>query len=197
LPPLSPILQLRLAWDCLSVLEEQQVSGLAGHLARGGVWVVADYLDADTPDGPVDFDSPGDYFATFASNASSDDHRSIRDRGAAVAAVGRDELLRTLHQRLDALDPQLRAIEPSLLIAVTGGKVMRLNDYLATRIVEQSVHLDDLARSVNLDPWPISPDAAALTISIGVEIARRRSASTALIPTLYRHGFADHALPVI
>ncbi|MCU1493679.1 MAG: hypothetical protein JWO62_1443 [Acidimicrobiaceae bacterium] len=65
---------------------------------------------------------------------------------------------------------------------------MRLDDYLATRIAEQSVHLEDLARSVNRDPWPLSPEAAALTISIGTDIARRRSGSSALIRALYRHG---------
>ncbi|MCU1490736.1 MAG: hypothetical protein JWM85_2141 [Acidimicrobiaceae bacterium] len=173
------------------------MSGLVGHLARGGVWVVADYLDAGPADGPVDLESPGAYFASSACIASSDDHRSIRDRGAAVAAVGREELLRTLQERLNALEPRLRALDPASLIAVLGGKVMHLDDYLATRIVEQNVHLDDLARSVNRDPWPISPEAAALTISIGTAIARLRSGDTALIRALYRQGFADHALPVL
>lgn len=68
---------VRDAWNCPSVLEEQQVSGLAGHLARGGIWVVAAYLDADIPDGPVDIESAGEYFASFASTASPEDHCSI------------------------------------------------------------------------------------------------------------------------
>jgi hypothetical protein len=188
---------VRAAWDRPSVLEEQQVSGLAGHLARGGVWVVADYLDAGSPEGPVDFDSAGEYFASFASRASSDDHRSIRDRGAEVAAVGWDELLRTLYERLDALEPRLRALVRGHLITVLGGRVMRLDDYLATRIVEQTVHLDDLARSVNLDPWPLSDEAEALTIDVAMDIARRRSGSTDLVRALYRQGFADRVLPVL
>lgn len=187
---------VRAAWDRPSVLEDQQVSGLAGHLARG-VWVVADYLDAATPGGPVDLDSAGEYFASFASSASPEDHRSIRDRGAAVAAVGRDELLRTLQGRLEALEPRLRTLEGDHLITVMGGKVMRLNDYLATRIVEQSVHLDDLARSANTDHWHISEEAEALTICVATEVVRRRSGTTALIRALYRRGFSDGVLPAL
>ena len=36
------------AWDRPSVLEEQQVSNLCGHLARG-TWVVGEYLAAGPP----------------------------------------------------------------------------------------------------------------------------------------------------
>ncbi len=78
------------AWDEPSVLEEQTVSGLAGHLARGGVWVVADYLDAAKPEGPVDLPSAAAYFAKFADVQAPEIHQAIRDRGASVAAVGRD-----------------------------------------------------------------------------------------------------------
>ena len=185
------------AWDRPSVLEDQRVSSLAGHLARGGVWVVADYLDAGVPDGPVDFESAGEYFATFASTVSPDDHRSIRNRGAAVGSVGRDELLQRLEERLGALEPRLRSLDPAHLIAVMGGNVMRLGDYLATRIVEQIVHLDDLARSVDLHSQLISAEAEALTIWVGIEVARRRSGNTALIRALYREGFVEQTLPVL
>jgi len=185
------------AWDHPSVLEHQQVSGLAGHLARGGVWVVADYLDAETPNRPVDFDSASEYFAHFASNASEDTHQSIRDRGAEVASVGPDELLRILGERLNALEPRLHTLDPSCPITVIGGKIMRLHDYLTTRIVEQCVHLDDLARSVGRDLWPISAEAKALTIHVGIGIARLRNGDNALVRALYRHGFVEQVLPVL
>jgi hypothetical protein len=185
------------AWDRPSVLEDQRVSSLAGHLARGGVWVVDDYLDADIPRGPLDFASAGEYFATLVSAASPEDHRAIRARGAAVAAVGHEELAQTLSQRLAALAPRLRAIESDRLIAVAAGKVMRVEDYLVTRIVEQVVHLDDLARSVDHEPWPMPADAHMLAISVGAEIARLRSGATALIRALYRQGFTEPILPVL
>jgi len=154
------------AWDQPSVLEDQRVSSLAGHLARGGVWVVGDYLDAGRPAGPVDLHSAGQYFAAFVSTASPSGHQAIRDRGAAVASAGRDELLRGLGERLAALEPRIRTADRQQLIAVAGGKVMRLEDYLATRIVEQTVHLDDLARSVGREAWQLPAGAEDLVVPV-------------------------------
>jgi len=185
------------AWDQPSVLEDQQVSGLAGHLARGGVWVVGDYLDAAAPAGPADFSSAGQYFAAFTGSASPAGHQAIRDRGAAVASAGRDHVLRTLQERLDELEPRLGPVSRQRLIAVAGGRVMALDDYLATRIVEQTVHLDDQARSVGRDRWQLPDGAEDLTIAVGVETGRRISGSAAMIRAIYRSGFAASALPVI
>ena len=183
------------AWDRPSVLEEQAVSGLAGHLAHGAVWVVADYLDAGPPGGPVDCTSALEYFVTLLGQASPADHEAVRRRGADVA-VGHDALVRALAARLAALGPRLRALDAGHPIAVAGGNVMRLDHYLTTRIVEQVVHLDDLARSVDRDPWPVPPAAADLVISIGLDIARRRSGDSTVIRALYRRGFAAYTLPV-
>lgn len=185
------------AWDRQSVLEDQLVSGLAGHLARGGVWVVADYLGGVTPSGPVDFADAADYFATLITSATADTHRAVRDRGAAVAAAGHGELVRQLDARLEAIDTGLRSLDPSRLVAVAGGRVMVLADYLATRVVEQVVHLDDLARSTDHGPWPVRPEATDLVIGVGTDIARRRAGRTAVLRALYRRGFADTALPAL
>ena len=185
------------AWDQPSVLEDQRVSSLAGHLARGGVWVVGDYLDAGRPAGPVDLHSAGQYFAAFVSTASPSGHQAIRDRGAAVASAGRDELLRGLGERLAALEPRIRTADRQQLIAVAGGKVMRLEDYLATRIVEQTVHLDDLARSVGRQAWQLPGGAEDLTIAVGVETGRRISGSAAMIRAIFRNWPETSALPVL
>ena len=185
------------AWDLPSVLEDQRVGGLAGHLARGGVWVVADYLDEGVPGATVDFSSAGEYFHSLLAAVSPEDHQAIRRRGAEVAAAGQGELCRALRQRLEALGPRLRSLEASHLIAVTGRKVMRLDDYLTTRIVEQVVHLDDLARSVDHDPWPMPAGATDLAIAVGIDIARRRSGSTAVIRALYRRGWSASLFPVL
>jgi hypothetical protein len=186
------------AWGSPSVLEGQLVSGLAGHLARGGVWVVADYLDAGTPEPPVDFASAGEYFASFAENASPEDHRAVRDRGAAVASVGHEALVQTVTERLDALESQLRRLDdPARLIAVIGARVMRLHDYLTTRIVEQIVHLDDLARSIGRETWRVPSDSQALVISVGMEMATLRHGPAAVVRALYRQGFGEQVLPVL
>jgi hypothetical protein len=185
------------AWDQPSVLEDQLVSGLVGHLARGGVWVVAEYLDAGEPEAAVDVRGAGEYFATFAATAGADDHRAIRDRGAAVASVGRRALLERVTTHLGALRSDLEALPPDHLISVMGGTVMRLDEYLITRIVEQGVHLDDLARSVGREPWSLPEGHSAITISIGIEVARRRHGSSSVVRSLYRRGFAETTFPVL
>ncbi len=185
------------AWDRPSVLEDQLVSGLAGHLARGAVWVVADYLDGGQPSGPVDFQSAADYFTTLMRTVNPDAHRAIRDRGAAVAAAGHDALVRRLDERVGTIESILRSMDSGDRLAVAGGKVMRLADYLVTRIVEQVVHLDDLARSTDHEPWPVPIEAQDLVIEVGTEIARLRSGRTAVLRALYRRGFAEAALPVL
>lgn len=185
------------AWDRQSVLEDQLVSSLAGHLARGGVWVVADYLDGGTPSGPVDFDTAAEYFVAFLMAATPDAHRAIRDRGAAVARVGHGELVRQLNKRLEALEPRLRSLDATAPVAVTAGKVMRLADYLVTRVVEQVVHLDDLARSTDRGSWPVPLKAQDVAIQVGTDIARLRTGRTAMLRALYRRGYAEASLPVL
>jgi Mycothiol maleylpyruvate isomerase N-terminal domain len=185
------------AWDQPSVLEEQSVGSLAGHLARGGVWVVGDYLDGGVPEAPVTFESAGEYYATLVGLATPAAEQAIRQRAAAVAAGGPAEVLSTLAARLDEVSSRLESLDAAQLIAVVGGSVMRLADYLTTRIVEQTVHLDDLARSLDRPPWPLPPENEALTIAVGAQVGHRLSGAPAMMRALYRQGFTDGVLPVM
>jgi len=184
------------AWDAPSALDQQTVGGLAGHIARGGVWVVEDYLDAEIPDAPR-AKSAAVYFAQSASFLNADDHRLIRERGARVAAVGHRELCATLARRLDDLSPRLLAEPADRIVGAAGGVVvMTLDSYLETRIVEQVVHLDDLARSLGRDPWPVPLAAQNLVLHIGIDIAQLRSDPTDVLRALYRSEL-DPVFPVI
>jgi hypothetical protein len=183
------------AWDRPSVLEEQQVSNLCGHLARG-TWVVGEYLAAGPPSGPPDFNSAAEYFALLSDRATEEFHRANWQREANLLPVSHGELVTMLGDRLTGLDEVLRSGARDRLVAVFSGLVIRLDDYLVTRIVEQVVHLDDLARSVGRDPWP-TRQADALVVALGVEIGSRRRGSTAMIRALYRQGFTEGTLPVL
>ena len=184
------------AWDAPSVLEEQSVGGIAGHLARGGVWVVGDYLDAAVPDAPH-VATAAQYFADTADFLSADDHRAIRERGASVAAAGQREVSETLRARLDALGPRLASEPADRIVGVASGvAVMQLDRYLETRIVEQVVHLDDLARSLGREPWAVPPDALNLVLHIGIDVARLRNGPTAILRALYRSPL-DPVFPVL
>lgn len=185
------------AWDRPSVLEDQSVGGLAGHLARSGIWVVGEYLDAGAPAGPADFSSAGEYYATFVGPASAEAHQAVRDRGAAVASSGLEALLHSVDESLAELRPRLQVLDGDHLICVAGGNVMRLDDSLTTRVIEQTVHLDDLARSVGREPWALPTGAMDLTLAVATEIGCRRAGSTAMLRALYRSGFSEGAVPVI
>jgi hypothetical protein len=184
-------------WDRPSVLSEQSVGSLASHLARGGVWVVGDYLDGDELSGPVDFETAGEYYAAVLGTMTEEQHRAVRERAASVAAAGHFEVVATLRTKLDILEPRIRTVPADHLISVISGKVMRLGDYLATRIIEQVVHLDDLARSLDHAPWPVAEAATDLTVAVAGEIGSRRYGATAMIRALYRDGFAEPVLPVL
>jgi hypothetical protein len=89
--------------------------------------------------------------------------------------------------RLDALTPRLRAEPADRVVGVAGGVcTMALDEYLRTRLVEQVVHLDDLARSVDREPWPLRSEAVALVLQIGVDVGRHRRGDAAMLRALYR-----------
>ena len=184
------------AWDEPSVLDQQTVGGLAGHLARGGVWVVDDYLDADLPD-VARAESAADYYARATGFLTSDDHRAIRERGAQIAADGQRKVSDSLRERLEALTARLQREPSDRDVVVAGGAaIMALDLYLETRLLEQVVHLDDLARSVAREPWPVPPEAQSLVIHLGVDIGRIRSGATEMIRALYRSDLPP-VLPVV
>lgn len=174
------------AWSHDSVLENQTIGSLAGHLARGSVWVVGDYLEAEAPAGPVEVETAAEYFAAVATTLTIDDHAAIRQRGAAIAADGHEMVVTQLTSRLVALKDLLANQDVDRRVTVFAGRVMRLDDYLLTRLVEQVVHLDDLARSLGVEPWPCAPDAEALVVSCGAEIGRQRFGGAAMIRALFR-----------
>lgn len=183
------------AWDDACILAGQTIGSLAGHLARGGVWVVGDYLDAEPPTGSVDYETAAAYFAAVGAGLTEDDHAAIRERGATVASRGHAAIVEDLTGRLESLRPRLAAEPADRQLAAFAGRSMRLNDYLWTRIVEQVVHLDDLARSLHIEPWANPTDADALVISCGAEIGRLRHGGPSMIRTLYRSG--PTVLPVL
>jgi hypothetical protein len=180
------------AWDDPSVLEDQTVGGLAGHLARGAVWVVGDYLD-QPPSTPT-FTSAGDYFATLVTAADDASNQAIRDRGRAIAAAGHRAVVAAARRRLAALRARLPG-EPADRVTVVAGGAMRLDDYLATRIVEQVVHLDDLARSVVVEPWPMPDANVDLALNVATATGLRRFGGPAMVRALFRDD--PSVLPVL
>jgi Mycothiol maleylpyruvate isomerase N-terminal domain len=184
------------SWDQASVLAEQTIGSLASHLARGGVWVVGEYLDAGPPRTGADFSSAAHFFGDVSDTLTDEDHAAIRARAASMSAHGPGAVVERLIESVTALRERLPREPADRLLSVYQGKVMRLDDYLLTRIVEQVVHLDDLARSLGILPWPNPPGAEALVVACGAEIGRQRRGGTAMLRALFRSAPAG-VLPVL
>ena len=72
-------------------------------------------------------------------------------------------------------------------VVVLDHVVMRLDDYLQTRILELVVHHDDLDVSVAGRPRRDLPDdACAVAVGVLAEVARRRTSTSAMIAALAR-----------
>jgi hypothetical protein len=185
------------AWDQPSVLEEQTVGSLAGHLARTGTFIMDEVLDAGAAEGPADFTDVATFYATLLPAAEDPIHEGIRARGAALAERGSDDLAATIDDRMPAIEAQLRTLPGDHLLTVTGGNAMALELYLVTRVVEQVVHLDDLARSVARAPWVVPVDAYALAARAALDVALLRHDPRLVVRGLYRRGHAEAVLPAI
>jgi hypothetical protein len=172
------------AWASPSALEEFQVSGLAGHLARG-VFTLEQYLDAAPPAaGTPTIDAPT-YLVQFT-DLSPDDNLQVRERGEAEADAGPGDLI----ERYDAARARLAARLPTLPethpVPMVGGNVLPLGECLITRLVELLVHSDDLAVSVGVPSPEFDEEPADLVVSVLARFARRRHGTAPVLRALAR-----------
>jgi hypothetical protein len=164
-------------WDAQSALAMWTVSGLAGHLARSVLtvpWVLSTEVSTDVP-----IVSAVEYFTVMSdddNDPSSELAAMVRQRGDEAAGQGPQELLRRFDEVLDSLPDVLRKAGPAREVMAFGRR-MRLDQYLVTRIVELTVHADDLSVSVGM-PSPVFPEPAydASLATLAAIAARRRGA---------------------
>lgn len=179
--------ELAARWHEPSALPEFRISGLAGHLARAA-FNVETYLDTPAPAQAVPVDAAGYFLAVLDPEESLDDPvpTQIRARGEETAGSGPDDLADRFDAVCAQLAPRLRKAGGDQSIEVVGGLVLRLDDYLVTRLVEFAVHLDDLAVSLDL-PTPALPDQAAdLVVTTLARIARVRHGTVPVLRALSR-----------
>jgi hypothetical protein len=173
-------------WDAPSALRLLSVRGLAGHLLRGATTVEV-YLDRPEPTGePIDA-------AEYYNRALPEDddittpiHTAIRERGESQAAAGPRRLAEDAAEACARLRGRLATEPVGRLMSVYKETVIRLEDYLRTRLVELTLHIDDLCVSVGI-PTPEMPGAATSTaIETLLEVARLRHGDVALLRALAR-----------
>lgn len=178
-------------WERPSALAGMTVGALAGHLGRA-VTTVDRYLAADppTPDGSP-LDAAGYLLSIEGIGGGEVDldaplHQAIRRRASDDAGDGPDAVVRRWDDAVAGLTPKL-AVEPSdRRITVLGGRVMLLDEYLVTRLIELVVHGDDLAVSVGRPMPPFPAGTVDLVVTALVAAARRTHGDLAVVRALTR-----------
>ncbi|MEX0989786.1 MAG: maleylpyruvate isomerase N-terminal domain-containing protein [Actinomycetota bacterium] len=172
------------AWDRPSVLDELPTGGLAAHLARS-VLQVEWYLDAPVPDrDPI---TAAAYYARLegANDLRSPLNTGVRERSLETAEEGPTALARRTREALQRLRQRLLA-EPSDRRLEAFGRILLLDEYLRTRLVELVVHIEDLALSLGVDPPDVPPDAQRDAIAVLVDAAVLRHGAPEVLHALTR-----------
>ena len=174
-------------FDGPSALAGFSVRGLAGHLLRA-MTSVDGYLDRAEPakGEPI---SAAEYYAAILAvdtDINSDLHRSVRQRGEEAAAGPAEEFAAGWNGTAARLRVRLTGADPGRLVQVYGDRVLTLDEYLVTRLIEVVVHGDDLAASLGVPAPPLPPAATGLAVATLVEVARLRHGDGAVLRALTR-----------
>jgi Mycothiol maleylpyruvate isomerase N-terminal domain len=173
-------------WEAPSALRLLSVQGLAGHLVRGATTVEV-YLDRPEPGGPPT--SAAEYYDRALpedDDITTPIHTAIRERGMEQAAAGPERLAADAAAACARLRDRLASEPETRLMSVYKETVLRLDDYLRTRLVELTLHIDDLCVSVGV-PTPEMPAAAtAAAVDALLDVARLRHGDLAVLRALAR-----------
>lgn len=157
-------------WDEPSALEGMTVGGLAAHLVRAAGATLA-YLDRT----PIDAEPDGDLLTPityFHAAVDSPIHEQIKDVSAEESAIGHDAMATKCRDLADQLRARLDVEPHDRLVGALGGRMLTLDDFCRTRLIEVLLHLDDLAVSVDERRPETDPDGVAIVIEIIEGIAR-------------------------
>jgi hypothetical protein len=183
------------AWDQPSALVGFDVSGLAGHLASH-VFSVQLTLTAPVRNEPVT-DLLAHYGRVAWIGAEPDDEISvgIRSGGEQWAAEGHDALVDNARRSLDTVRVELPGRSLDALVQPPWlGWSMSLANFLTTRLLEFTIHSDDLAVSVGVDT-PRFPDAVIEPVfGLLTALAARRYGQPAVLRALSRAERAPEAI---
>ncbi len=154
-------------------LGEWTVLELAAHASRAYT-TVAEYL---VPRGDIDVESAADYFRRAMPDAEV--NQAIADRGRREAEGIAADPVSAIEQRAETTFELIEQAPVGAVCASRGGTIA-LGDYLATRVVELSVHTLDLADAVGLDGAEPPPAPARVAVSVLGALASQPSPSVLL-----------------
>ena len=170
-------------WLDESALTGMSVGHLASHLARS-VLQVEWFLATDASEG-VTMGADAYFAGEELMHRESPRNIGVRERSIETAASGHAAVLREARQTLQRLKLGLGK-EPGSRRLEAFGRLLLLDEYLRTRIVELTIHSDDLCVSVDLPAPPFKDAASAIAISVLVGAARLRNGDLSVLRALSR-----------
>jgi len=171
-------------WDEPSALDGMTVGALAAHLVRAAGATLA-YLDRTDPDREPEGEllTPITYFHAAV---DSPIHEQIKDVSSSEAEIGHEAMAAKCRALADQMVERFAA-EPSYrLVGALGGRMLTLDDFCRTRMIEVLLHLDDLAVSVGEARPETDPEGAAIVIDITMGIARHLNGDWGVLYALTR-----------
>ena len=175
------------AWDRPSALASWKVSGLAGHLGDQCPLAVG-LLGADESDQePITLD--GHYRRAAWVDAGVDDVVSVNIRAAGErnAAEGLHALRTRVREAVDLLPAVLAATRPDRAVLIPWqGWALRRDDFLTVRMMEITVHSDDLAASVGIAAPSLPDEVLGPVLALLTRLAVRRHGQSAVVAALSR-----------
>ncbi len=186
---------VRNRWNDPSSLAGMTVGALAAHLVRatGATLAYLDRTDVNTePEGELL--TPVSYFHAAV---DSPIHDRIKEVSADEATAGPDQV-GTKAGEVAALLAERLPVEPEdRLVGALGNRMLTLDDFCRTRMIEIGMHIDDLAHSVDMPTPELHPDVTAEIIDIVMGIARAQQGDWPIIHALARsERSSDEPFPV-
>ena len=184
------------AWEEPSALEGMTVGALCAHLTRAAGATVA-YLDRTDPEARAEDELLTDR-TYFHAALDSPIHERIREVSADESAQGHPAIADLLARVATELRERLASEPPNRLVGALGGRMLTLDDFCRTRLIEVVLHTDDVAASVGVDPPEPPPEAMEIISDILVGIARHVHGDRAVVNALARRERAPAGVfPVI
>lgn len=179
--------QVASQWAQPSALPQMTVGALAGHLGRSVLQVVW-YLEAEPPPTDAACLSAVEYYAGLVGvdDLCSQLNVGVRQRAEESAAAGHGALLAQVSQSLARLRELLPEEPPDRRLEVFRGRVLLLDEYLKTRQIEITVHVDDLAVSLGLATPEMHEPALETAIGVLVGVALAKHGTLAVLRALTR-----------
>lgn len=171
-------------WNDPSALEGMTVGALSAHLVRAAGATIA-YLERT----PVD-QRPDDELLTpvtyFRAAVEAPIHDRIKDVSADEAAIGPQATAEKCRRLGTELAERLAGEPEDRLIAALGGRMLSLDDFCRTRLIEVLLHIDDLVASTGQERPTLDPRGPAEIIDICMGIAHDRHGAWGVLHALAR-----------